>query len=96
MADDDLVDCEEHGKGCATYVCGHLARGENHEWYSSEPIDDDAWPSAWCSKCHEHFSAEGEWNEVSEEAADIGNQVLILCHHCYEDLRDCCHVHYID
>ncbi|MEM7474781.1 MAG: hypothetical protein AAF483_07300 [Planctomycetota bacterium] len=95
MTDDDFIECDDHGEGYTTFVCGHLVRGENHSWHSSEPIDDDEWPSAWCSKCHEHFSAEGEWNEKSEAAADIANIVVILCHHCYEEVRERCKVHFV-
>ena len=93
--EDNFIECDEHGRGFCTYVCGHLVRGENRNWYSSEPIDDDEWPCAWCSECHQHFAAEGEWNEKSEAAADIANVVLIVCHECYEEIRSQCNVEYL-
>ncbi|WP_035059158.1 hypothetical protein [Andreprevotia chitinilytica] len=95
MADQDSINCTTHGDSVTTYVCQHLIRGENQDWYCAEPDEEKPWPDSWCGKCHEHFAKEGEWNDVSEQAADITNNVSILCNHCYEQIRSTCHVHYI-
>lgn len=92
---DSTIHCDAHGDAFETFVCGHLIDGDDMHWHSAEPDDENAWPSAWCSKCHVHFEAQGEWNDASEEAADIGNVVRLMCHVCYEQLRDRCSVTYI-
>ena len=99
MNDDELpevIHCDEHGEAYPTFICRHLITGESTEWFSAEPIEEDPWPHAWCSICHEHFLAEGEWNEKSEEDADIAEVIQILCHCCYEDAKSECDVNYIE
>ncbi len=85
---EDKVRCECHGEAYTTFVCEHLVGASGLEWYSSEPTDEDRWPSAWCSKCHEAFSLEGEWNDRSERAAAL--KAKLICHYCYEDFRSQC------
>lgn len=79
------VECSTHGDAYAAYVCTHLIDATGIDWYSGMPIDSDPWPNAWCGKCNEAFAAEGEWNEVSEQAANL--QVTLLCHFCYEAIK---------
>jgi len=93
MADHDEIECANHGRAYATYVCEHLVRASGIEWYSAEPIDEDPWPGAWCKQCHTGFLIEGEWNEASEKAA--GLKLSLLCHLCYEATKVRCIVHVI-
>ena len=93
--DEETIDCSVHGDAYVTYICDHLIDGLDSDWYSTEPEDESDWPSAWCGTCHQHFLVENEWNEKSEAAADISNNVSIICHFCYEILKDECTVHYI-
>ena len=88
---DNKITCEHHGEAYQTYVCEHLVNAVGIDWYSSEPFEDDPWPSAWCTKCNEAFSAEGEWNDHSEEAANLN--VKLICHYCYESFRSQCSVY---
>ena len=85
------VTCECHGEAYESFVCEHLTNASGVDWYSAEPIDDDPWPSAWCDKCHKAFLAEGEWNEKSENAANL--KADLICHQCYESIRAKCNVH---
>ncbi|MEE8379814.1 MAG: hypothetical protein V3R49_05520 [Gammaproteobacteria bacterium] len=96
MNDEHQVDCEEHGKSEATFICNHLLKRENSDWYSGEPLEDDPYPDTWCGLCHIHYEKEGEWNEVSETAADASNSIKILCAECYERLKSECNVHIVD
>ena len=54
MSDEELsVECGEHGKSPATFVCQHLPAGENQGFnvgYDPE-APDDAYPDAWCDQC---------------------------------------------
>jgi len=87
----DKVTCERHGEAFSTYVCEHLVGAIGVGWYSAVPTEDDPWPSAWCEKCNEAYSAEGEWNERSEKSVNL--KAKLICHHCYENFRNQCKVH---
>ncbi len=93
--EEDTVECCEHGKSQATFVCSHLINQENIDWYSAEPDRDDPYPDAWCGICNVHFENEGEWNEEAEAASDASNTIKILCAKCYEQWRLKCNVHYL-
>lgn len=96
MSDEEyMVECCSHGKAQATFVCSHLVDGEDKNWYSSKPDQEDAYPDAWCGKCHIHFLKEGEWNDSAEEAAGGADALKILCCHCYSNRKEQCSVHYI-
>lgn len=93
MNDRSHLECREHGEAHATYVCRHLIEGTNTNWYSAEPDEENPWPDSWCGICNQFFEAEGEWNEKSEQAADIGANLKLLCHHCYTGYRSKCTTH---
>ena len=95
MGGKERIECSQHGQGYATYVCRHLIEGANKDWYSKTPGGNNPWPDSWCGICQQHLAAEGEWNEISEEAADLVKNIKIVCHHCYEDIRAKCETHYL-
>jgi hypothetical protein len=95
MSETQTVECCEHGKGYATYVCCHLINGQNRHWHSAAPNVENQWPDSWCSVCNQFFEVEGEWNEASEQAADLSSNIKIVCHHCYEHIRSNCTTHSI-
>lgn len=81
------IDCQQHGPQQATYVCCHLAESIHTRqamgfYYSSEPYGD-----AWCSACEQirirEGGSSGDWNERSEEFANI----TLLCSACYDEIR---------
>ncbi|NMY43327.1 hypothetical protein HBN76_18590 [Pseudomonas sp. WS 5013] len=86
MSDEELsVECGEHGKSPATFVCQHLPAGENQGFnvgYDPEH-PDDAYPDAWCDQCDAVLEQEGEWNERAEAFADI----KMVCAGCYCEIR---------
>lgn len=87
MSDDEnQIECAEHGKTPATFICRHLSEGEGlgfHEGHDPEN-PDDLYPDAWCDACEEVLEREGEWNDTSEGFANI----KIVCANCYQDIRE--------
>lgn len=76
------MECKRHGKGHATFVCQHLARGQGRGFFPTEP-DDDPRPDAWCFGCEQVVNAKGEWDDESEAIAGI----TLLCSGCYDEVR---------
>ncbi len=95
-SDEYQVECCEHGKVQATFVCRHLVGGENSDWYSDHPDKEDPYPDSWCGDCHRHFDIEGEWTDSAEEAVGGSESIKILCCHCYEKLKNKCTVYHLD
>lgn len=84
MSERDRIVCSSHGETPATFACRHLASGVACGFHSA-PTADDPWPDAWCDLCDETLAASGgEWDEASENVADI----KLLCAHCYEAARE--------
>lgn len=96
MSEHDSVECCEHGKAYATYVCRHLIEDDNTHWYSGDVDADNQWPDSWCGICNQFYEAEGGWNESSEAAAELSKNLKLLCHHCYQRIRSKCTVHRIE
>jgi hypothetical protein len=95
MSERDQIECQEHGAAFSTYVCRHLIEGTNTHWYSAEVDEANQWPDSWCAICNDSFAIEGEWNEKSERAAELGSNIELLCHHCYVRIRSQCTVHVV-
>jgi hypothetical protein len=87
MSEQDPIECDTHGTAFQTFVCRHLLEGTNRDWYSADPDAENSWPDSWCGICHEHYEREGEWNEKSELSANLGNNLKLLCHLCYDSKR---------
>ena len=82
-----LVQCGEHGKGFATYVCEHLLTEPAQKWFSEKPSDKKPWPDAWCAKCDQAFQEQGEWNDINSRRLKI----KLMCHRCYQTHRNTAH-----
>ncbi|MHC4884285.1 MAG: hypothetical protein ACYTGH_04285 [Planctomycetota bacterium] len=76
------VECSTHGKGYATYVCQHLARGEANAFITGDD-DGDNRPDAWCEACDEVLISENGWTDKSEEFAGV----TMVCSGCYDEIR---------
>ena len=69
MSDDhQYVECDEHGKQQATYVCQHIVKslrdGIPRGFWSAEPEAGELRPDSWCNQCEEKVnSAGGEWDD---------------------------------
>lgn len=81
--DAHLIECSEHRKGFATYLCEHLLENPGQQWFSNEPDDEQPWPDAWCGSCEALFLQQGEWNDKNQPLREI----KMVCHRCYEELR---------
>ena len=86
MSDKDVtVQCAQHGKTSATFLCQHVAFGSGQGFVTGTDDPDDAWPDAWCNECDNRLMANGgEWNDEIEALA----QVTLLCAGCYEAARE--------
>jgi hypothetical protein len=75
------IECSEHGKREATFVCQHSPKGEGLGFHQGFGADDpDAlFPDAWCDACEAIRQEEGGWNARSESVAAI----KVLCSGCY-------------
>lgn len=80
------VCCETHGSGTATFLCKHLLEGEKRGFHVGyDPKQPYAlYPDAWCDECDTVLDKEGEWNEVSENFADV----KMVCSDCYQEIRE--------
>lgn len=78
------VECCEHGKQQATYVCQHIVQslrdGKPRGFWSSEESLENPRPDSWCSACEDVVNRAGEWNDESEAFAGV----KLLCGACYD------------
>lgn len=83
------VECCEHGKQHATYVCQHTVQSLQDKtprgFWSAEPEPGDERPDSWCSACEEMVNKTGgEWNDESEEFAGV----KLICGACYDRAKE--------
>jgi hypothetical protein len=84
----EQVECAEHGKQQATFVCQHIIQTlrDGHPrgfWWADDP--DNPKPDAWCSECEAKVrEAGGAWNEESESFAGV----TLLCAACYDKAQE--------
>lgn len=82
------VECDEHGKQEATYVCQHIVQtlrdGQPRGfWWANDP--DSSRPDAWCSDCEAKVqNTGGEWNDENEAFAGVN----LLCGACYDKAKE--------
>ena len=83
-----LIECAEHGKQQATYVCQHvaetLADGQPRGfWWANDP--DIPRPDAWCSECEAKVQQTGgDWKNESKAFAGV----TLLCGACYDKAKE--------
>ena len=81
------VECCEHGKQPATYVCQHtvqsLRDGKPRGFWSSVESPENPRPDSWCSACEDVVNRVGEWNDESEAFAGV----KLLCGACYDKAK---------
>lgn len=82
----DDIECAEHGRRDATYVCQHLAFGADAGFHCghNDADPDRLWPDAWCDACEAVRASEDGWNDRSEALAGI----QLLCDGCYQRARE--------
>jgi hypothetical protein len=87
--DQQYVECCNHGKQQAAYVCQHIIQSlrdnEPRGFWSAEPELNDQRPDSWCNACEEMVNkTDGEWNDESEEFAGV----TLLCGACYDRAKE--------
>ena len=88
MSDEkQYVECCEHGKQQATYVCQHtlqsLVDDKPRGFWSSEESKENPRPDSWCSECEDIVNQVGEWNDESEKFAGV----KLVCGACYDRVK---------
>lgn len=82
-----FVECSEHGKQQATYVCQHILQslrdGLPRGFWSAEASADEPYPDSWCTACEERVNADGGWNDENESQAGVS----LICSSCYESAK---------
>ncbi|MGF1742879.1 hypothetical protein L4C34_17750 [Vibrio profundum] len=86
--EDRFVECCNHGRQQATYVCQHvivsLQDGIPRGFWSAEPEVGHERPDSWCDACEERVKLSGgEWDDESEEFAGV----TLLCSVCYDNAK---------
>ncbi len=81
------VECMQHGKQQATFVCQHIVETLKDGiprgfWWSTENPENPR-PDAWCNECEIMVNDAGEWNDETESFAGI----KLICGLCYDDAR---------
>jgi hypothetical protein len=79
---DENIDCERHGTGVATLVCGHLDNGRDLGFFTPSG-SEEAWPTGWCEICDRAMRAHGGIDEAIAEMM----RLKPVCHLCYEEIR---------
>ncbi len=82
------IECGDHGWREAAFICQHLtseSKGLGFNIGYDEEFPDKNYPDAWCDECEKAWETEGEWNDKSQEFA----QIKAVCCDCYERTREC-------
>ena len=83
---DRVVECGTHGKSRPAFVCSHLVgTSETKENVGINFVfDEDGNVNAWCDKCEDFVSKNGdEWNDETEAFANI----QLACDNCFLVLK---------
>lgn len=77
------VDCEEHGKGVAAVVCGHLVRnnGAPLGFVENSSIPGDL--QGWCYACEFVYSQENAMTARFRAFTDMS----LVCEQCYSSIK---------
>ena len=80
MSDDSLdIDCEDHGKGIAAVVCGHLVNnvGSQLGFIENSSIPGDL--QGWCYACEHVYKQEQDKTDKFRKFTDT----VVVCEQCY-------------
>ena len=85
------VICKIHGEMDYALICTHLA-AQTHDdpdlnVYLATPDESEEATDVqnlWCEKCDNILLEEGEWNDKSENFANI----QVVCIQCFEELKN--------
>jgi len=74
------IQCDTHGTSFQAYICEHPFENPKQSWFSGPSTDENPWPDAWCSLCHEAYLRDGGWNDANS----VDLRAKLICHRCYE------------
>lgn len=84
-----IVECTQHGFARPGFVCQHLdcktvsGFHEAFDTYKGMELEEEDDFQAWCDECEKVRAEYGEWNEESENFA----QIRLVCENCYFELK---------
>ncbi len=87
--EEDLIDCNEHGKSRAAFICEHLncvtrtGFEEAFPSYPGMPLEEDEDFQAWCDECEKIRVKYDGWTDESMELVKI----KLVCERCYFDIK---------
>ena len=81
--EEDLIDCECHGKSTPAIVCGHLVKnnGQSVGFIENSDVPEDL--QAWCNACESLFNIEQELTEKFR----VFNNMSVVCSKCYQEIK---------
>ena len=81
--EEDLIDCECHGKSIPAIVCGHLVKKNDKVvgFIENSDVPDDL--QAWCNACESLFNIEQELTEKFRAF----NNMSVVCSKCYQEIK---------
>jgi hypothetical protein len=88
--ENDLIDCNIHGKSRPAFICQHLNTDsktgfeEAFETYRGMELGEDDDLSAWCNECEKERLKTDGWNDDSMEFAKI----KLVCEGCYFSIKE--------
>jgi hypothetical protein len=79
------MECKRHGIQKPAFICKHLQYGEGLGFFEpdSEPDPEYPFKEAWCGECDSVLMEQGEWNDISEDHA----QIVAICEGCYNEVK---------
>lgn len=87
--EDQLIECDVHGKIRHAFVCQHLSKTkvtgfvEAFETHPDMPLGDEDDFQAWCHACEDIRVKHNGWNDESMEFAKI----KLVCEKCYFEMK---------
>lgn len=90
LDEDDLIECEQHGKLRYAFVCQHLNAQnktgfeEAFETFPGMDLDEEDDFQAWCSECEKQRIQTNSWTDESMKFANI----KLVCEGCYFDIKE--------
>jgi hypothetical protein len=81
--EEELIDCECHGKSISAIVCGHLVdnSGQPVGFIENSDVPEDL--QAWCNACESLFNIEQELTEKFR----VFNNMSVVCSKCYQEIK---------
>lgn len=77
------INCECHGKGISSVVCGHLVKNKGIPVGFIENVSEPTDLQGWCYACEYLFQKEGEMTDLFRSF----NHMTVVCNKCYVEIK---------